>query len=461
MRIINRGGGLRFGMACLLAGAAMMAVGARTARAQCAAELELDELRAKAVTADHMTAYQSPYYTIYTDLDADQAHEAVLRMTRMAEEYHARTAGFSGQITTRLPFYLFKTDEEYHAAGGFPKSVGMFTGDALMASADPSHAERTWQIVQHEGFHQFAAAVIGGQLPTWANEGVAEYFGEAQFTGDGFVTGLIPPARLKRLRSEIDGADARSIKTMMLMSPQQWTSDLQKINYDQSWSMVHFLINADGGKYQSGFVNFMFQIGQGQPWEQAWQHNFANTAAFETEWKNWWDCQSDDPTAHLYIQVTCQTLTSYLARATARHQTFDSFDDFLHAAQTGQLKQPGTSDPDWLPPSLLASALAGISKENATWSLLPPDPNHHAAGPRIAAELPDQTRIIGNYRPKGAHGWTVWCEVDDLVPVMNQAKELKDQGRKDSARQLLITALRHEPASPSASDARVLIASLR
>jgi hypothetical protein len=461
MRMSIRGGHFRWAAPCVLACVALMSFGSRLAMGQCAAELEMQQHLAKAVKGDGLKTYQTAYYTIYTDLDTDQAHEAALRMTRMAEEYHARTAGFSGQITGRLPFYLFKTDDEYHAAGGMPKSVGEFTGDALMASADPSHAERTWQIVQHEGFHQFAAAVIGGELPVWANEGVAEYFGEAQFTGDGFVIGLIPPDRLQRLRGEIEGPDARSIKTMMLMGPEQWTADLQKINYDQAWSMVHFLINAGGGKYQAGFVNFMFQIGQGQAWPQAWQHNFANTAAFETEWKNWWLAQGDDPTSSLSIQATCQTLTSYLARAGARHQTFDSFDDLLHAAQSGELKTPASTDPDWLPPSLLTGALSALAKENATWSLLPPDPAHHIRTARIAAELPDQTRIVGNYAPKGLHGWTVWCEVDDLIPVMNQAKQLETAGKKDSARQLVVSALRRIPDSSSAADARELLASLR
>jgi Protein of unknown function (DUF1570) len=461
MRVLNRRGRWNHGLPYLLACLAIIAIDSSRAWAQCPAELEAQELRAQAVKEDGLKVYQTPYYTIYTDLDPDQVREASLRMTRMAEEYHARTAGFSGQITSRLPFFLFKTDAEYHAAGGLPRSVGEFTGAALMASADPSHAERTWQIVQHEGFHQFAAAVIGGELPVWANEGVAEYFGEAQFTGDGFVIGLIPPARLQRLRGEIEGPDARSIKTMMLMGPEQWTADLQKINYDQAWSMVHFLINADGGKYQSGFVNFMFQIGQGQNWQQAWAHNFSNTAAFETEWKSWWVGQSDDPTANLSIQATCQTLTSYLARASARHQAFDSFADFLHAAQTDQLKVPGPDEPDWLPPSLLTNAVAAVAKENVTWSLLPPDPTHHIRNQRIAAELPDQTRIVGNYAPKGLHGWSVWCEVDDLVPVMNQAKELQTQGKKDSARQLLVSALRRDSTSPSAVDAKEMIASLR
>ena len=52
-----------------------------------------------------------------------------------------------------------------------------------MAFAGEHITAYTWHTVQHEGFHQFAHAVIGGDIPTWLNEGLAEYFGEALFTG--------------------------------------------------------------------------------------------------------------------------------------------------------------------------------------------------------------------------------------------------------------------------------------
>jgi len=35
-----------------------------------------------------MRAYPSPYYVIYSDLEPERVQEAILRMTRMAEEYH-------------------------------------------------------------------------------------------------------------------------------------------------------------------------------------------------------------------------------------------------------------------------------------------------------------------------------------------------------------------------------------
>src|SRR6266498_3222907 len=62
-----------------------------------------------------MQAYQSPYYDLYSDLEPERVQEAILRMTRMAEEYHERTKEFSGVIRQKFPFYLFKDVADYYA----------------------------------------------------------------------------------------------------------------------------------------------------------------------------------------------------------------------------------------------------------------------------------------------------------------------------------------------------------
>ena len=43
--------------------------------------------------AQDLVAHRGEYYTIWTDLPPDAAREAQLRMTRMAQEYMARTRG--------------------------------------------------------------------------------------------------------------------------------------------------------------------------------------------------------------------------------------------------------------------------------------------------------------------------------------------------------------------------------
>ena len=88
-----------------------------------------------------------------------------------------------------------------------PGSAGVYMRSdgepRLMGVAGELENAFTWHLIQHEGFHQFAAAVIGGDRPVWVNEGLAEYFGEAIFTGDGFIAGIIPQWRLKRIRAEL------------------------------------------------------------------------------------------------------------------------------------------------------------------------------------------------------------------------------------------------------------------
>src|SRR5687767_4708156 len=70
--------------------------------------------------ATNLATYEGRYYVIHTDLERDQAREAEIRMARMAEEYHARTRDFAGNIREKFPFYLFKNEKDYIAAGGKP-----------------------------------------------------------------------------------------------------------------------------------------------------------------------------------------------------------------------------------------------------------------------------------------------------------------------------------------------------
>lgn len=405
-----------------------------------------------------MQIYQTKYYVIHSDLDTDDVKEAVIRMSRMAEEYHRRTQGFSGDIRERLPFYLFKTPEEYYQSGGIPGSAGVFMVDGrgarLMAIAGSDTDNGTWHTVQHEGFHQFAHAVIRGELPVWVNEGIAEYFGESIFTGDAFVTGVIPPSRLKRVQVEIQGNRLKSIKNMMLMSHQEWNSDLQIENYDQAWSMVHFLAQGENGRYQEAFVNFMKLIGRGTRWDNAWQQTFGSAADFEKHWKDYWLNLPKNPTADLYAQAMTEIFTSFIARARAQKQTFDSFDEFLSAAQAGNVKVGDTID-DWLPPKLLKGAADGAERAPVKWKI---EPLPATKTSQLVAELDDGVRMVGTYQLVRGHAVNVTVDVDNTANIVQQAQALIDEGKKDQARTLLQGAVRAHPKSPAAEDARKLMA---
>ena len=336
-----------------------------------------------------MRQHDTRYYVVHTDLDSDRVREVDQRVTTMAEEYRRRTKGFAGKITKKLPFYLFSTREAYYAAGGRQGSAGLFDGRRLMAVAGQNSTGTTWRVIQHEGFHQFVRAVIGGDISIWVNEGLAEYFGEAIFTGDGYVTGVIPPRRLARLQKWINAGQAVSIAQMMQMTPRSWLENMTIVNYDQAWSMVHFLAHANDGKYEKALSAFLRQVSRGAKWEQAWARSFgAGTEKFEERWREYWRDMRADAAADLYAKAAVASLTSFYARAVAQKQTFGSWDEFRKAARDGALKHHPR---DWLPPSLLHAALAA-SGQMGQWQV------RKRPEPALVCVRPNGVRLTGTFK---------------------------------------------------------------
>jgi hypothetical protein len=401
--------------------------------------------------------YDSRYYTIYTDLSSDEEKEAAVRMTRMAEEYHQRTKSFSGAIREKLPFYLFRSREDYIAAGGLPGSDGVFiamgSGGKLMAIAGRRLSRNTWHVVQHEGFHQFAHMTISGKLPIWLDEGLAEYFGESIFTGDGFVTGVVPPWREQRLKDEIGAGELKSFEKIMAISPQAWAAEMDIHNYDQAWSMVHFLVHGDDEKYQSAFGQCIASLSRGRDFNRAWLDTLGSADGFETRWKDWWTKQPESPTRPLYLRAAVATVTSYVARAYVAKQTFGSFDDFKSAVDSNGLK---SLPEDWLPPELIQDTVR-LYGELPNWEITTGSNKQ----PMVALSVADGMRATGSFTLSGQMVNRVDVDLDDLAKVLKDAQAMLDVGQKQDAKQRVLESLKNHPKSPAAADARKWLQSIK
>lgn len=343
-----------------------------------------------------LKSYASKYYVIRSDLDRQSVREADLRISLMAEEYHQRTKAFAGVIRQKLPFFLFGDVRGYIAAGGMRNTLGVFTGDRLMAVAGKKLGPQTWQVVQHEGFHQFVHFAIGGDIPAWVDEGLADYFGLAIFTGDGYVTGVVPPRRLAIMRAGLKRDWFKPVEGLMRTTQEMWNAHVELdrsrsgANYLQAWSMVHFLAHADNGKYQKPFGGFIKDVSRGLTWQDAWARNLGrDIRGFEDRWRKYWSELPDNPTAELYARATVATMTSYLGRAFSRRQSYETAEAFFEAARAGELKH---HEQDWLPPALLARTLKKIDGAG-TWTL-----KKGAGRPRLICEIDAGVKLIGSFR---------------------------------------------------------------
>jgi len=405
--------------------------------------------------APKLKKYETKYYWLYTDLDELATREASLRLAKMAQEYAARTDGFSGAIRTKFPVYLFKHASDYYTAGGMPESAGMFDGQQLLVVAGPDITINTWHTMQHEGFHQFAHAVIGGDIPTWANEGLAEYFGEGIWTGDGFVTGVVPPWRLKRLQDTMsrDGEEGfRSIDEAMRITLGQWNGNLSIQNYDQAWSMVHFLVHAEDGRYRKAFNGFMTLVGSGRGAAKAWEQSFGDSAGFEKKWRDYWMKLPENPASDVYDRATVATIASFWGRAIVRKQDIKDFGAFRQGAASKKLEIPVT-DEDWLPPSLLAEALKVATGSGAiTFEAV------EKQAPRVIMQREDGCRAIATIDIKMGKLKGVTATFDDSPRALAEAKRLQLLEQRDKASAILKDALKRNPDSPIATEIRAMIA---
>jgi hypothetical protein len=302
--------------------------------------------------------YETDHYILYTDLDEEGVREARLRLNLMVQLYQSKTEEFAGKLRGKLPFYLFTDRAEYVRVTGMPNSAGVYMrrGDdsRLMAYINPQNFASGWSTVQHEGFHQFVDQVIGGEIPLWANEGMAEYFEEVIFAGDRFVEGVVHWGRLRRLKRAIENRDYFPFEEFIQRTGKDWHQAMghgqaRGTQYLQAWSMVHFLAVSQNGKYQREFGRFIKAVAGGQPVEDAWGRSFRNTDRLEREWAQYWLAFPEELAIGTYIEANLAIMTNFLARAMAVGQEFDSPQDFFYKLEGGVTGQPASQ---WLPPRL-------------------------------------------------------------------------------------------------------------
>jgi hypothetical protein len=223
---------------------------------------------------------KSRYYAIRADLPAEEANAWARHLDIMYEEFTRRLV-MAGGLRRRSPEVLnvlvFARQRDYldtlrtqfgvNATG----SGGMFfvtpRGSALAFFTENLPRQRIAHVAQHEGFHQFAHAFFGGDLPPWLNEGLAEFFGECIVEGGTVVIGQASPQVLETMRRAAETGRHLPFVDLLQMDDARWNAAVRAgtaaLQYQQSWSMVHFLVYGDGGRYQAAFQRMLQMVNGG------------------------------------------------------------------------------------------------------------------------------------------------------------------------------------------------------
>jgi|GEM_PF-1207764 len=233
---------------------------------------------------------KTAHYRIHTDLDDNLADDLSRRLDAMYDEYSRRLAEFApAGDSTPLEAYVVQSKEKYlHIVGlQMAGTGGAFSAQRhlLAAFLDGQGRDALRRTLQHEAFHQFVFKAIGPNVPVWLNEGLAQVFEEAVWTGNSFELGQVPPRRLRHLKKEIQASSIIDFRSFLKMTPMQWAvgwSDPVEAGrqYNQAWAMAHFLVYAtdDQGrfKYRARLLQMLQFLHDGYDGEAAFEDAFSS-----------------------------------------------------------------------------------------------------------------------------------------------------------------------------------------
>ncbi|MEM8873334.1 MAG: DUF1570 domain-containing protein [Planctomycetota bacterium] len=204
---------------------------------------------------------ETRYYRIHADLPSSLVASIGDELDRMHVEYARRLAGFGvPAAASKCEIYLFENESDYVGfvgeAHGHSGGVFMPDRNAIAAYLGDQGRDRLRAVLRHEGFHQFAHAVIDHDIPVWLNEGIAQLFEEGIWVEEGnasrLVLGQVPPTRLRRLLVDGKSGKLMPLDQLMALDSEAWWAnmadpDTSAMQYNLAWAAAHFLVYDEQG----------------------------------------------------------------------------------------------------------------------------------------------------------------------------------------------------------------------
>jgi hypothetical protein len=245
--------------------------------------------------------YRSKHYNIKTDFPPADAKPLAEHMDFTFESYWSLLSRLPIRLQrpAMLDLYLFANRDDYqnvlrsrfHSDGTGSWGMCITVGNtiSLVGWRGEYSLEQMKPLLQHEGFHQVASQLFAG-LPPWANEGLAELFERGVMVDGQLVLGDFPPQDRHRLLRAIAARKTLPLERLLTINGGQWNEYVRAedatLLYLEAWSLVHFLVFAEQGKYESGYLNFLVMLNRGADWRQAFVASFGipDFKALEAKW---------------------------------------------------------------------------------------------------------------------------------------------------------------------------------
>lgn len=233
---------------------------------------------------------RSPHFSVLTNGSASDARHAAHEFEQMRYVFASRFV--NPRLDSGAPMLIFAARDENTAKSLEPeiwkrkgaKPAGLFKHgwekQYVMIDLDVSATGlNTYALVYHEYTHSILH-MNAHWMPTWLDEGMAEFYGYTQFQGHRILLGAPTDRQVDRQLAPIP------LKILLEVTPNSpYYHDADKVNqfYFESWALVHYLTfgsGMEGGEK----LNLLFaELQKGTNQEKAFEQVFGSLAQVQKE----------------------------------------------------------------------------------------------------------------------------------------------------------------------------------
>lgn len=240
---------------------------------------------------------RSPHFCVLTNGSAEDARHVAHDFEQMRYVFSTRFVHL--RLDSGAPLLIFAARDENTAKSlepeiwkrkgakpgglfkqGWEKKYVMVRLD-VMASQDAETGILTSSAPYAVVYHEYTHSILhmnAQWLPTWLDEGMAEFYGYTRFQGHQIVLGAPTTRRVDLEMAPIP------LKTLLEVTPNSpYYHDLDKVNqfYFESWALVHYLTFGPGMGGGQKLNQFFAELQAGTNQEKAFQQVFGNLVQVE------------------------------------------------------------------------------------------------------------------------------------------------------------------------------------
>jgi tetratricopeptide (TPR) repeat protein len=194
----------------------------------------------------------TPDFVVTGNAATGDLRRTLVELTRFRDSLALLLPGalVSGPVPTYVvvmrDFDAFRRFQPRDARGKLQQNVGGYFSrgaDANVIVLPVSRGDGSMQTIFHEYTHYFVSRNVRTPIPTWLNEGLADFYStfRGDYRGGQTLIGAVPSYRMLTLRSNTFVPLSDIVSPKDLESKWRWEKQIG-VFYAESWALVHYIM---------------------------------------------------------------------------------------------------------------------------------------------------------------------------------------------------------------------------